>query len=439
MRYDYLKKIQLQLAMIPILLGTACTPPSVVGTDLFTEEAFVLDVIDTVTLRVSTVLVDSIDTYKPDRLLLGFHQDELLGKALAAPFFELGLDGWNEGRPDKNTTAYDSLTLVLEYDGYSAFDTNQVQTLFVHLLEEPIEPVDDNALYNNSSFAYEERPLGTLEFRPRPGSLGELEIRLSDGLGQDLFEKIRESDNVMESDAAFKSYFPGLVVLPDTTQNGAVLGFANSPQLRLYYRNISAFPAEQFSITFSSDPATDDELFNQIQGDRTYTLFAPLRTGRLNELSSKATGGVTALQGGTGILAKIEMPFLQDLLELNESFIVANAQLKIRPILERASDQFLLPETLEVYWVNEDHVVQVQNTTPAYRYTDPEFGRDIFYQINVQDFVEQQLKSQTTERMALMLSFREEDYDTSMNIIKMGSDQHPEAPMELRITILDLK
>lgn len=439
MIYDYLKKIRLQLAMITILLGAACTPPSVVGTDLFTEEAFVLDLIDTVTLRVSTVLIDSIDTYKPDRLLLGFHQDELLGKALAAPFFELGLDLWNGGRPDKNTTAYDSLTLVLEYDGYSAFDTNQVQTLFVHLLEESMALTDDNALYNNSSFTYETYPLGIREFRPRPGSLSELEIRLSDVLGQDLFEKIRESDTAMESDAEFKSYFPGLVVLPDTTQNGAVLGFANSPELRLYYRDVSVFPTEQHTITFSSDPTADDELFNHIQGDRTNTLFASLQANRLNELDSEASGSVTALQGGTGILAKIEMPFLQDLLELNESFIIANAQLQIRPILERASDQFLLPETLEVYWVNEDHVVQVQNTTPAYRYTDPEFGRDIFYQINVQDFIEQQLKSSTAERMALMLSFREEDYDTSMDIIKIGSDQHPEAPMELQITILDLK
>lgn len=436
---DTLIKSWLRLTAVFALTVSACTPPSAIGTDLFTEEAFSLAVIDTVSLQVSTVLIDSIDTYKPDRLLLGFHQDELLGKALAAPYFEVGLDVWNDGRPEKNTAVFDSLTLVLTYDGYSAFDTTQSQFIYVHRLRQSMETVDDAALYNNSSFAYREVPLGQLQFRPRPGSLDELEIRLSDDLGLDLFEKIRDSDASMENDTEFKSYFAGLVVRPDTSQNGAVLGFANTPQLRLYYRDHSTIPAAERTITFSCNPSDDDEVFNHIQGDRTHTFFAPLQPGVLNQLDCTSSGEVTALQGGTGILARIELPYLRTLLELEESFIVADAQLKIRPILERLSEQFLLPETLEVFWVDEDNGVVLQNTYPAYLYTDPEFGLEVYYQINIQDFIEYQLDSDSNEQLALMLSFRDEDYDTSLNKVKMGSDQHPTHPMELLITLLDLK
>ena len=425
-------------AIMALALG-ACTPPSVTGTDLFTEEAFKLEVIDTVSLRIATVLLDSIDTYKPNRLLLGFHEEELLGKALAAPFFEVGLDTWNYGRPEKEITAFDSLTLVLTYDGYSAFDTTLLQTISVHRLREPMEPLENNLLYNNSFFSYRETDLGSLQFRPRPGSLGEIEVRLSDDFGLELFEKIRDADPALENETAFKSYFAGMVVLPDSSQNAAVLGFTNTPQLRLYYRETSEIPAIRRTITFSCNPTDDDEQFNHIQGDRRNTLFSSLETGRLTKVDSRHTGQVAALQGGTGILTRIEIPYLRSLLELGGDFVIADAQLKIRPILDRAADQFDLPATLEVYWADEDDLISGQNLTPAYLYTDPEFGRDIYYEINIQDFVEQLLSSQIDEQMALLLSFREEAYSTSLNHIVMGNDQHPSKPMELLITLLDLK
>ncbi|MCB0630526.1 MAG: DUF4270 family protein [Saprospiraceae bacterium] len=436
---DYVKKWIVQLSVGITLIVSACTDPSFVGTDLFTDESFELEVIDTVSLRVSTILIDSIDTYKPDRLLLGFHRDKLLGKALAAPFFEVGLDTWNNGRPEKSTTAFDSLTLVLTYDGYSAFDTSLWQTISVHRLREDMEVIDDYSLYNNSSFSYREISLGTLRFRPRPGSEGEIEIRLSDQLGLDLFEKIRDADAIMESDAEFRSYFKGLVVLPDTTQNAAVLGFATTPQLRLYYRDLTDLTADPLTITFSCDPSGEDILFNRIQGDRSGTLLSPLASGQYTQLNSRNSGNLAGLQGGTGLQARIDLPYIRSLLESSPDALIADAQLKIRPVLDDASEQFELPQTLEVYWVDEDNAATAQNTYPAYLYTDPEFGRDIYYLIDIRDFVELQFKSAENTDMGLLLTFREEAYDVSMDKIKMGNDQHASAPMELLITLLSLK
>lgn len=428
-----------RLVFITLIACSACTDPSLVGTDLFTEEAFELEAIDTVTIRANTVLIDSINTYQPDRLLLGFHRDELLGEALAAPFFELGLDTWNNGRPEKNTTAFDSLTLVLEYDGYAAFDTTLWQTISVHQLREQLELSDGYALYNNSAFLYRETPLGSVRFRPSPGGTGELEIRLADDFGQDLFEKIRDADAALDSETEFKSYFPGLVLRPDTTQNAAVLGFSNTPQMRLYYRDLSDLSSEQLTITFSCDPSIDEITFNYIQGDRGQTMLNPLTSGHQTQLDSRLSGDMAALQAGTGIQTRITLPYMLSLVENKPEVLIADAQLKIRPILAEASEQFDLPQTLEVYWAGEDLVPVAQNPYPAYLTTDPEFGREVYYQIDVRDFAEQLLKNTIDDDMGLLLTTREEAYDISMDKIIMGNDQHASAPMELLITLLALK
>lgn len=426
---------RLTAAMLPFSWG--CTPPSTAGADLFTDEDFTIEVIDTVQLWPATVLQDSLDTYLPDRLLLGFHQDELLGNVLAAPFFELTPD-LSEGLPEKNTTQFDSLVLVLSYDGYFAYDTTALQGISVHRLWQRIETNEDGNLYNTSSFLYRESAIGSLQFRPRPGSLGTIRVRLSDTLGQELFRKAQEADEDLETDEAFKDFFNGLTIRPDTTRNGAVIGLSANPVLELYYRDIAQLPITQRSLSFTSDGASGENLFNHIEADRSGTAWAALQSG-VNTLYGRQSQHMSYIQGGTGVYCRIELPYARSLLELNESFVVADATLILRPLLADFSSQFELPESLEIYWVDEDNVLQAQNPYPALLQHDLEFGRDVYYAVNIQAFVEQLIKDPTTVSKALLISYRDPDYNTSIHTVILGDQQHDEAPMSLKLTILDVK
>lgn len=432
--------IILGLAGALIFSNSACTPPSAVGTDLFAEESFQIRVIDSVSLKVSTIMLDSVDTYKPDRLLLGFHEDELLGKVLAAPFFELAPDGWTT-QPDENTTIFDSLTLVLQYDGYSLYDTSQLQTVRVHQLLDRMELNDDGTLYNSSNFAYAPTPIGTLRFRPRPTSNGQIEIRLDEALGQEFFGQIQTGETTLSNSEDFKDYFPGLVVLPDTSTTNIFLGLQPTPQLKLYYRDLSSLPATNYEITFSYEASGLEYAFNRIVGQWENTLLAPLLNDdeSANELSSRQLGNVAVVQGGTGLTTRIEFPYLKSLLDLEEEFVVVEARLKVQPIMTDYADQFELPEVLTPYWVDENNLVEAVNPLSALLHTDLEFARDVYYEVDILSFVQRELSRETLNNSALLLYFSEPDYTLSTHTILLGDDRHPTAPMELSITLLSVK
>ena len=93
--------------------------------------------LDTLTIRASTVLRDSVVTSGSPYLLVGRYTDPVLGTLTARSILRLGVAGGNF-RPDP-TYQYDSLTLVLKPDAYRYGDTTKTQALFeVHRLTDPL-------------------------------------------------------------------------------------------------------------------------------------------------------------------------------------------------------------------------------------------------------------------------------------------------------------
>ncbi|MEQ8533946.1 MAG: DUF4270 family protein, partial [Imperialibacter sp.] len=85
-------------------------------------------IIDTLTLDVSTVRLDSFVTSDTERLLVGRYEDEYIGEITSTSFFEVAYQDYSFYPPA--ASRFDSLTLVLYYD-YNYFDTLQTQTIDV--------------------------------------------------------------------------------------------------------------------------------------------------------------------------------------------------------------------------------------------------------------------------------------------------------------------
>lgn len=311
-----------------------------IGDDLV-ETSTEIIYIDTLSVNLSTVILDSVSTSNTYRMLIGNNTDGNFGAIQAGTFLELAPPSVSIGEE----AVFDSLTLVLGYDGYYYGDTIEEQLLSVHALTEAIEVNADGYLYNTSNFAYNSTPLGQRSSAPTPGG-GSLEIRLADSLGALFFQKLLNEDQELATESSFLEYFPGLHIRT-LNHNGAVIGFSISDSasyLALHYHVIN-FEREEHAAVF--DIVNPSDQFNKISVDRTGTNLEAWEEQRY-EVSSGITQEEVYLQGGTGILTRVEFPSIDLFVELGEQASLLRAELVFEPI-KGTYNQYPLPENMVLY------------------------------------------------------------------------------------------
>lgn len=75
-----------------VLSLVSCTKePSEIGSNFFEGGSLILSEVDTITIKASTILFDSLATSDATRLLVGAHDDENLGFLSATSFFQVGI------------------------------------------------------------------------------------------------------------------------------------------------------------------------------------------------------------------------------------------------------------------------------------------------------------------------------------------------------------
>src|SRR5258708_8155621 len=226
------KIILIFIVLITVLIG--CNQSvSEIGSSLIPNTLFNIAFVDSMTLKVSTVQVDSLITSNTGRLLVGYHEDERLGPITVKSIFQLGINA--PVSLDRRLTEYVSLKLYLKRDGYSYYDTTQAQTISIYQLSKGIK-LFNGALYNKSRFSINKNlpPLATYTFLPRPHHSDSIEIALPDELGRQLMTLAQTSDFRVTTNDDFIKFFRGLAIIPDSTSSGNMIVFKVQPTLRLY-------------------------------------------------------------------------------------------------------------------------------------------------------------------------------------------------------------
>ncbi|WP_170170346.1 DUF4270 family protein [Hymenobacter perfusus] len=316
---------------LPVLLSGCELTEDVVG-DVPTATVTGTVYIDTLTVRMSTVLIDSVPTSSSSYLLVGQYQDARLGTITARSYLRLGLAG---GFTPEAGAQFDSLVLVLPTDSYCYGDTTQVQHLQVHRLTEALRPTTTYYAFN--SRAYEAVPLATRTFRARP-NLRSIRLRLADALGQELLQaglsrQLSSTDELAER-------LPGLALTPAAADNGALLRLAATSEsmvLQLFYHYPSAPDNGQ---VFDFTAVAGSRHFYQVQADRRSTLLSTLTTTR-QALSSTRTAAETYIEGALGLQTKLEIPYLLNLNELGGTWVLNAATLTLETVA--GSENRLLP------------------------------------------------------------------------------------------------
>jgi hypothetical protein len=415
--------------IIPLLFLNSCTDaPSGIGSDFFHNGELNVIYVDTVTLEVSTVQFDSLITTNPSRFLIGTHNDTDLGKVSCVPFFQVTPAG--ELTLDEDFTSFTKAVLILSYDGYSFYDTTKQITIKVHRLSEEMETIEGN-LYNTSSFSYDADPLGSLTFTPRPNHSDTLEIPLSNDFGREIIRLAQESHEDVSSAAAFLEYFYGVAIVPAASEEGPVVGFSTTSEIRIYYIDKSKTPGEEKYLALSSG---SNLRFNQLTTDKSLTNLSTLTQQRYH-LRSSLTNKRAYVQSGAGLALRVGMPYLREILRENKNLIITDAILDLVPVKQIHDPNTPLPSSLLINAVNYRNLSYASYPYQAQLIEDPYLGRDTHYSVNVKDFILQQLAIEEFNDNALLFTLNDTDFRSSVNRIYLG-DQKSNYEMKLKIYCL---
>lgn len=385
---------------------TACEDPLKIGSDLLPagSQAGVF-FSDTFTVRSSTVLLDSIQTSGTTALLLGRYTDPVLGAVEARSFVQLAPDSGDTLKADPKAV-YDSLVLVLPYNGFSYGDTTRYQTVNVHRLTDTLDNGKTYLTTSNASF--EATALGRARYKPNldPNIAPSLRVKLSDAFGRELFALAGKPES---TDAkAFRNYLKGLALVSGTGDEGSVLGVSSSnvglyvyyhvDTLRKFY-GIYALP--RASSTTAAAPTVR---FTRVVHQRTGALATLTQPGQA--VSSSRTNDEVYLQQAGGLGVKVEFPTLKNLRNLPQGRVAINqADLFFEPKLPVPTN-VNLPAGVSLIESNETnlplrtaqyqirYVLTEQTTTTPQ--TAPFDGTNERYAFNVTSQLQQMLTGQRT-------------------------------------------
>jgi len=331
------------LVLVTCLCFTSCSEDSstyAVGDEWINSNTKVL-FFDTLTVASSSFKFDSIPVTATPRLLIGAYRDPEFGLVKSKVFTQLSSTVYTID----SDAVYDSIAIILKYDGYVYNDTLQQQEFRVHRVLEEIKP-DEDYYYNTTTFNHSNETIGISSFTPRPVQQDSLHIKLDDSFGKELYDNLQQKD-ITNSNELLQE-FRGLLIEADDS-NTAILGFSPQSLLRIYY----TIPDETDDIEGSLDmPFSTTNSFHNISSNFSDTYFDAIEN-QTNYLPSTSTNNQTFIQAGTGIATRIDFPYLESLNNIAGTGALLEAHLKVslkKPLSESGLNT---RDSLQFYIINQ--------------------------------------------------------------------------------------
>jgi uncharacterized protein DUF4270 len=466
LRKELLFFLSFTLLAIVILPGCQKQPNLLFGnsyTDLNSGANIVL--VDTATVKVSTVFVDSVPTANTDYIMVGSYNDAYTGVVTSRAFLQVAPAALPAIDPRIDT--YDSIGMLLFFKPGNPYygDTTQFQTYVVN----QVDTLFQEQPFQTGWYSSYSLPLGPIIGRSsvriepnRPvanssnnsqGTGDTVRIRMDDNLGRQLFNMIyNKSDSVFKSDQ-FLNWFHGLCISPDPTlpPAGIINGFrSDTCYMRIYYRENAVISTEKF-IDF---PITNkSRQFTALSLNRTGKPIEKLITPTQPKQTPPATpsgliGNAGYVQSINGLNVKLTFPYLGSVALRRDYVGLLRAQLIVRPVPGSFSQIWRLPPQVGIY------VTDLSNTilgaVPSVSSSGLQSGNlflDYFnplntaYTYDVTSFVQAQLinASPAAQETGLLLDIPAPANVTSFNRLVVADQSYPVSQqVTLRIYYISL-
>lgn len=242
------------------LFTTACTSPNDAGKDVLPNDDIIYGhYVDTFSINMQTLLVDSVATYMLSRNLVGNYVDDQFGRIWAESYIQPRLTGTGlTFGSDPSKLTLDSIVLTLDLlDFYGKY--NEAIPLEIFEITQDF----DTSLYSRSKLnADTTLDLANgykIDFSGLNGFYDFIGIRLDDSLGR----KILFADpNDLASTSNFTSFFKGLMIRSKAVgqstsrEPGGVFYFdprSEKSYMTIHYKDSTAIKSYTFSINASSE------------------------------------------------------------------------------------------------------------------------------------------------------------------------------------------
>ena len=299
LRMKYWNYILTVLVFSLIAFG-ACNEPTIIGADLVEDEQGKIQIVDSFTIGMKTVVGDTLVAYDPQfvnyaNYLFGDFKDPVFGKSTAGIYLRFTGPSRYEGFD--TTLRADSVVLVLPYDS-TTFYGNTKQNFSLDIFE-LTESLDAGATYSTDTTLMTETAPLLSDFQFLPNPTDSLLVIEPDGTGEaailsephlrvklptSFLDRLYETDSLTyESDSLFLEKFKGFYLKPDTETDGMLsFNLDNDSGAGLYFyfhRSDSSFarmfldinrvivPSFQQDITdavvrtFIDNPSNTDSIF----------------------------------------------------------------------------------------------------------------------------------------------------------------------------------
>lgn len=406
--------------------------------------------VDTLTLKMSTFIRDSVVTSGSSKIVIGNIEDNGFGKITSSSLFELTPESYEitETKP-----VYDSCVMYLTYNDTYYGDTLKTFKLNVFPMENRIKLNDEGELYNNSSrFKYSSTAVASKSYLPRPNTDSTyVRIPLDDSYGQSIFNllKGRSIDNQEE----FLNHFKGLAIVP-SEDNNAMMRYgiddtyivdesdkAISTLVRLYYHTAPVDGTEVEEYTLDLKPSTTKQ-YNKISYDFSGSELQGLTPD--NPIPSASLGNKTFLISGIGVYTKVEIPYLKDIKNLFENYDLLSANLYLQPVVGyyNLTTGFYNPDTY-YYMANKHDEITTSlstsvlsnssNSETAIEISDKgEYLSDYNYTYPISYYITSVL-NETSNNDYSILIYPTTSSDVMVNQLTFGDQKNTNNPAELEL------
>ncbi len=392
--------------------------------------------LDTFSVELSTVILDSVETSQSGVALVGSFYDEDFGQIHSDAIFRITTPG--ELTIDDDDV-YDSIDLCIKYDNYYLGDTTLTHSFTVDEIESDLVEMKKNQKVDGTKYGFfnttritTKRQLGEYTATPKVTNSDTIKIPLDKEFGEELFEMLRDDDDDIITASRFYDYFKGIALRSNRDVNQSILGYnvTDSCCVKIYYhRTLDA--KEDKEILFEVESSSEYQ-FNSIEVDRsTSSLPGPEESTQKERILSSSTGDLCFLQGGTGIYAKIDFPGLERVENLPALNQIIKAEIVFVPIDNIKDDFNDLPSYLTVYESNAqnelgDVILAINESDVSYMYLyDDAIDEDEeeYYKVDITNqFVDEFIDGLYDDDFSFLIGLSSTNMISSLTSIKFGGN-----------------
>jgi hypothetical protein len=420
-------------AIIIQLLYSCQKIPVDFGSEVLTTSDPNIRLIDTLSVEVSTLQLDSFATNNTTIFIVGKHNDTALGTVEAKAYFEI--------TPPVNDLAnctncvFDSIEFRAKLTGGFSGDTLAPFTFSIHQLSRIMDEDTASVGYNISNSPYNPIPLASKTLSIRPSNKPDIKLKFPAPFGQELFNMLKRNSDTITNSSKFLKYFKGICIVGNISDNGMyymIPADSGSSVIRLHYKITAPTPVPKY-VDFKL--GNSGHQFNSFTYDKTGTaldIFTPKRRQLKN---SSQLGNKGFLHNNSGLYPKITLTNLFSIKELHPFVKVIKAEIEIRPAMGSYGNTtfYSLPPQMNLMPVDENNYIN-SSAINGNLVIDNLYGKDTKYTYDVTTFVNVMLAEGRASKRGLQLT----PAITTENQRLIINDKTGSNPIKLNLYIIGL-